>query len=616
MYGHTSEPTKLFSFGADEPTENLEVVREQMRLAHKYRNVLVEIERARRIRVDGALRGLSPDLVECETEIAREEEALGKAREAVNRAKAAARANVRPAEAVAEARRARGRLRDLRARRKELRAALFSSPEWVSAQEKIDTDDLVARKKARSESGLYWSTYLIVEQSMGKARRGAPPKFMRWRGDGHLAVQLQQGLAVKDAWGGEDARLRIDALPNVGSHGAQKRTVVRFRVQSTGKGEPVWATVPVTIHRALPPDATIKWAHLIRRRVGTHDEWRVQFALARTAGWPREDAVKEGEVGIDIGWRIMEDGRLRVAYWCGSDGAEGELALPSRWVERMKHHEKIRSVRGSLFNAAKATLAAWLRTVGAGVPEWMRETVVTLAQWRSEARLAALVLRWRGERFAGDDASPVDPALANALESCGTQEADKAKTQDASDRHWRLAERYFTASRAGIFDQLECWRWRDRHLYDYEANERMQLLREREDSYRVFAAEMRRRYAVAWLEGKAVRVSGLMDLRDFHVLPKPEEAPMDGALREHTRDAALSILRRCLVESMRETKAREAANTTLACHACGVVRVIAPGDRGELFLSCVCGKKVDQDRNAALNLLRGMTASAGVPQAP
>lgn len=39
---------RTYAYGAKGPTENAELVREQLQLAHRYRNKLVEIDRARR----------------------------------------------------------------------------------------------------------------------------------------------------------------------------------------------------------------------------------------------------------------------------------------------------------------------------------------------------------------------------------------------------------------------------------------------------------------------------------------------------------------------------------------------------------------------------------------
>jgi hypothetical protein len=310
----------------------------------------------------------------------------------------------------------------------------------------------------------------------------------------------------------------------------------------------------------MPADAEIKWVHLVRRRISTQCEWRLQFVLSR-AGWPHEDCAPDGAVGIDVGWRMLPDGSLRIAYWYGHDGQEGELALPADWLGQMRRVEGIQAHRDDAFNVAKARLARWMKAgARAGIlPKWLQDATATLAQWRSCAKLSALAVKWRENRFERDPKA---------------------------------------------FERLEGWRRRDKHLYEFEGNLRDQLHRRREYLVRKFSCEMRRAYSVAVVEA--------LDLRDFHVLPDAEELPAKAASREHTRDACLSLLLRCIKESMSETVKVPAPDTTRLCPNCGII-----GDfpREELVRTCPgCGDKDDQDRVAAINLLRAaLGASAPVP---
>lgn len=552
MFGHDSQPSKIYSYGAKEPVANAERVFEQMQLAHKYRNRLVELERSRRARVDEALARLSPELVDTEKALSGAEVKLEEARAVIRKASADARTKKRPPEAVAAVKEWRDRLKELRAKRKSLRMELFSSPAWEAEQENVNGWVTGEQHRLRAECGLYWGTYLHVEQSMSGARSGAPPRFQRWEGDGHLAVQIQGGIAVAEAFG-SDNRVRIEPLPTEGSKSARKKTRVHFRVGSDENGNPIFTVVPVMLHRPLAEDAKIKWVHLIRRRIATQCEWRVQFVLSRETGWARPDSATDGTVGIDVGWRLLDDGSLRVAYWVGSDGDRGQLVLPPDWLQEMKKTRDIRSIRDRNFDEVREKLAAWLRNADphlSQIPQWLKDATASLSQWKSEARLAALVLKWRESRFEGD---------------------------------------------AGTFEALEAWRKRDKHLYEYEGNLRDQLQRRREDLYRVFVAKLRRKYKTAHIEE--------LDLRDFHELPEAEEDAAQGALREHTRDACLSFLtRRAIKESMSETFEIPAPDTTRACHSCGSIE---EWDRRILTHKCSsCGVEYDQDENAAINLLK------------
>lgn len=610
MFGHKSDPARIYAYGAKAPVENADLVGEQMFKAHRYRNELVAFERERRDRIDAALVRLSPHLAQTEADLVQAEADVEKAVGALKAAQGKARKKVRPAplvSAVTAAKKARKTLWD---QRKQLRAALFGKrapknpqnpralrpwlvqpdPQWLVEEAAINTWHKAEEKRLRATNDLYWGTYLHVEQAMGNVKQGPPPQFQSWRGDGHLAVQIQGGLPAPELFGGSDTRIRVDPVPAAAwqpGGRALRRTRVWLRVGSDGRA-PIWAVVPVVLHRPLPDDAKVKWVHLIRRRVATHDEWRVSFVLTRESGWAKTDCASEGTVGIDVGWRVRPDG-LRVAYWAGSDGAEGELVLPQAVVDGWQKVCDLRSIRDLHFNTMRVALVAWLK--GAQAPAWLQQETQTLAQWRSPARLAKLTRQWRDARFAGDAV-----ALPEAAEIRSTMQLDPA--------HY--------GTPVSIYDLLEAWRKKNRHLYDWERNQELKLQRRREDLYRNFAATMRRSYRTIVIES--------LDLRDFHVLPQAEEPSANGAMREHTRTACLSFLLRCLKESAANLVGAQAEYTTMDCHVCNHREDF---DRMNLFHTCGssaaggCGALWDQDQNAARNLLKqgpsGAAGAAGTP---
>lgn len=474
-------PSRIYAYGAHEPTEGLDRVREQLHLAHRYRNTLVEIERRRRERTDAALASHAPDLANVEKQIADAEARLEEAKAR----KPADEATVKAVKAA---------LKPLRARRKEIRSTLFA--EDSTARAALDAVDAQAGdevRAARATCGVYWGTYLAVEDSMKSARKGAPPEFRRERDQGwhKLAVQIQKSNPLTPAdLTGEDTRLRVEVKPEgVWVQGKRRpkklgNALAKFRIGSDERGGPIFTTVPFVMHRPLPEGASVKWAYLQVSRVGLHERWEIQFVLSQEAWEDREQAPRGG-VAIDVGWRVMEDRRLRVAYWVASDGTEGELSLPVGWIDEHRKTEAIRSQRDLDFDAVRKALAE----VGGDRPTWWGEATQHMAAWRAPGKLAALALRWR-EEVEGPLGRPVvalPPGLAI----------------------------------------LEAWRKRDRHLLLYEANVREQLQAQRRHLYRCFARSMSRRYAVAVFEGEG-EGEGLMDLRDFHELP-PEGAPAGAA---------------------------------------------------------------------------------------
>lgn len=544
MFGHASLPTVMYRYGAWAPAEELEWVSAQMRRAHRYRNAIVRNELNRRAAVEALLRRLSPEIEDLDRQVAEAEARVASAREAIGHASVRAGKRARPPDLVAAVRAAKEDLAALYRRRKALRHELFSSDSWQ--REKGAVEEKYKRRsiRLRGASGLHWGTYLHVEQSMSDCRRGAPPRFASWRGDGHVAVQLQKGVTPEEAFSGTDKRIRIDPMPVEGSRAKRKRTVLRLRI-GTRDGAPVWTAVPVCLHRPLPADARIKWVHLLRRRIAGNDRWTVSFVLSRAGGWAKPDAAGDGSVSIDVGWRIRPGRALRVAYWRSSDGAEGELCLPPLWLRQYEATYRIQAVRRGLFNRVQSELAGWLKD--RPVPAWLAEATATLAFWKSPERLLSVVRTWRGRRFEGD---------------------------------------------AEMFERMASWRLRELHLWRYEAHRRDRLGAQRRERYRVFAADMRRRYRTARIEE--------LDFRDFHALPQPEEPPPDEIVRRHTRSAALSVLVGVLSDSMAAIERVDPRYTTMRCVRCGHVEDF---DRRKLEKLCpACGHAEDQDRGAAVNI--------------
>lgn len=555
MFGHKSLPSRIYSYGANAPMENLNLVSDQMFGAHRYKNAIVEMEQKRRAKVELALKRISPSLATIESKLKRVEDKIEKMYEAVKKDhvelfhKAA-----NDPEKVSKIKELKKERKDLYSKRKELRKKLFEVAKWKKEEEKIDAWADTENKRLRSECDLYWGTYLQVEQSMGGRRSGAPPHFIRWNGDGHLAVQAQNGMSIEEAYSGKDSRIRIvegavevdgTLTPKTGIKRKLGNALCYFRVGSDEKGGPIFAKIPFILHRPLPANARIKWIHFTRRRVSTKCEWRLLFVLSQDA-WVKEDQASDGAIGLDFGWRLTEDGGIRVSSWVGSDGAAGELILPADWLGEMRRVERIRSVRDENFNDARKCLSTWMAE--RRTPEWFTEEAKDIPQWKSPARLAGLVIKWREKRIKGDD-----------------------------EIHFILEE----------------WRKRDKHLYEFEANLRDQLIRRRESIYRNFAAEMRRRYKTAKFKK--------WDLSEIHALPEPEQNPKSPGMKEHARDAALSILTRCLKESMREVVEVSPKGTSSIHHECGSKQDLAGS---EVLHTCTnCGVIYDRDENAAKNIL-------------
>lgn len=548
-FGHKAAPSRVYAYGCRVDDDSLKAAFDQLRAAHQYRNRLVEIEHARRALVDTALRELSPELHELETAIAVEVTALDEAVKVGLASRITARSRKIALEAKEDITLRKEQLKLHRARRKELRTALFTSTAFVERQTTIDETDKATRIAARAACGVYWGTYLTIEQAMQGCRKGAPPRFLPFRGEGRLAVQFQGGEPARDMMqygDAADSRLQIDMAAHPEGHKNPWRQA-RIRVGSIGK-LPLWANLRVKVHREIPADAEIKWAWISARRVATHTKWSLQLVLARDCGWDQQDRrIDGGMVAIDVGWRVLPTGDLRTAYWVGDDGAEGQVVIPAERLARGRKVMDLQSIRDKNFDAIRKTLGEWLKINI--VPEWAKERFVALHAWKAQAKLAAAVIAWRTQRFPGDD----------------------------------------------ILDVLESWRKQDKHLYDWQEHQRKGEQDWRKNLYRNVAAQLSRQYSTAIIEDT--------DWRDFQTDAAVERDDGRFELEDfHRRTAGVHVLNLALRHRMVECVEASAALTTQRCHRC---QSVEPFDAAhELVHTCAaCGATWDQDKNACMNLL-------------
>src|SRR4029077_14039242 len=123
-----------------------------------------------------------------------------------------------------------------------------------------------------------------------------------------------------------------------------------YRVQSNEDGSPRWIALDVIMHRMLPTNGVIKWAHLQRHKssssVGktyislTRD---YDYTLRLTVEEPMAQPAAPVKVAIEIGWRLFKQG-LRVAVALGEDGKCRELYLPTEWLKGKRKCESLLSI--------------------------------------------------------------------------------------------------------------------------------------------------------------------------------------------------------------------------------------------------------------------------------
>jgi hypothetical protein len=543
-------PVRNWRFGARVPNTALEEIQGQLYLMHKYRNELCRIELDRRAACQEIVTKASPRMQQLEGEITTLAKELSDLETEVRAHNKQTRSRSAPVELRSRTSQTRANLKTLRTEYRNVKKATYGDPLVKARLAQVSQDDNARIKEARGKSRLYWCNYLTVETDCESFRKGPPPRFKRFERDGRVALQLQNGLSIEKATSGESTLLH---LYKAGDNNP-KHWVCRMRVGGEGR-KGIFAEVPFLMHRELPKEAKIKWLYLQRSRVATHDEWHLMFSL-EAAEWPRKQA-KRGTVGVDLGWRLLKNSDLRVAYWHGSDGKSGQLVIPKEDLSRWHRADTLRSTRDSSFNQIKEHFLDWL---GGEMPrpEWLTEQTEHLCQWRSQARLAAVVIYWRNHRFDGDE---------------------------------------------NIYEALEKWRKQDKHLFDWQEYQRKRSINWRNNLYRCFAKTLAEKYRTCVMENT--------NWRDMAELPEVESSEVTYAVPSYNRAvSAIGKLSLYLKEAMKEVQLVDPANSTHECADCGTIDDFDAVKELEHVCSN-CLSSWDQDHNAARVLLcRGQEAKA------
>jgi len=558
-----SKRIRVYRYRLLSPLKGADVVADQMSMAHRYQHRLTEIEHKRRTEYVDAL-ATHTDVGRLTAVLDTVTEERERVRQRIKAARKAARARVEDADDRQLAKDLGRRCREVRAELREAKRVAREDPNLARDLDAVKASAQGRRREARAEAskaGLYWGTYLLVEAAVQQAAKSkTPPKFWRWDWSGTVAVQLQQGLAT-DLVYGSDRRVRWDVVRLPARLGARKYPLLLprlwLRVASDGK-DPVWSVWPIDDRRArpLPEDGNVKWVKVHRRRVAGHFRWEVHFTVEEAVPAP---TCSTGMVAVDIGWRMLREpqvGAVRVGYAVGSDGCEEEIRIPVSTLAAFGESERRQGKRSVHLAELRARALPMIRDAVSEI-DGLAERTETVGQWCSAARFAALALWLR-------DRAPDHP----------------------------------------LTNELETWRQHDRHHWEREVNLRVYALDKRKDWYRKVAANLADRYGTLVLEA--------FDLRTMaQRAPVESDSPENETARSNRHRAAVSVLRSCLEQAFRKRGGRvvevPAANTTLRCHVCGVVRESSSfGLRHEMWWCCPsCGAKWDQDANAARNILDG-----------
>lgn len=497
----------------------------------------------------------------------------------------------------------RSELKQVRSEQKIIRKAVNTDPDLKREARQIQEDTKKRIKELRRTSGCFWGSYVLIEKQMEQVVQSkVDPRFRRFGLKGRVGVQLQLKRGKPDMRHTDQIMLGA-ASPNQffqieplapGTWQRQRKdrqclTTARIRIGSDTRRKPVWAEFPVVLHRPLPP-GEVTWAWVKIEKLGYRKRYRLQITVQSEE--LRIEKPNNRAVAVDLGWRQKADGQIRVGYAVDDAGQERELLLPAAIGSALELCSRLRSYNDDHFNVAKAVFSQWMRKGDPSVASIAEETT-TIAQWRNRSRLQWLMFRWCREVVP-------EKQLEKIWTRWMEQRLRPAKKKDLFDTFevidaWvRKAKPSFSeAQRMAVY--MEFWRQKEYHLYEWEANQRDKTRARRMDLYRNWAAELATSYGTLVLEK--------FDLGNFSRTPPPENEDPSKYLHYIKRVAAPSVLRNCLTQRFAETNTVSAVDSTRECSYCG--HVTEDWDKPQLLIQQCggCGRKWDQDSNAARVLL-------------
>ena len=627
-------PSRIYSYRVLPPVTEAARVEDQFWLASQYRNALVEVKHRLRDRLRGAQLDhptIGPALRLLEDAQGGVDHAYDELREAksgkadpdltgpIDRLEAAKelrdaaiddlRETKRPSMLLSAARKAASKLAEARrsatggapgattdaAKIAEAEAAaiaaeaaaVIATPEdeallaaYQRAREVEHAEQIAAREDFRTR-GLRTGTYDRIENAIRQAAQSTkrPLRFERYDGSGSIGTQLIGGVTVAELHSCTDTRVRLQPLPddywqlprNRRRHAARVRA--QLRVGSNPDRSPIFAEFPVTFHRPLPKDAVVKWAYVVRHRVGRYLEWRLQLTIESDTFRTPTQPVGEGACAVNLGWRRILDDEgnqvgLRAGYLVDEAGCEREILVPEKLWRGIDKVYELAATRDRELDAARDVLTSYLHEIGDQAPKWLADWTNGLPQWRAPWKMQGLVDRWKRTHLR--DRSTIN---------------ERPPEDDA------------------IVARLSAWAKQDRHLHRWQETQRDRLYAHRKETWRVIAAELANKYATIIVEEtKYPEVDGWEQ-------PAAEDGdPSEGReQRRMSRLAAPGELRGEIVKAGAKRGARtivgETRRITQDCSWCG------HEDEFDAAASIThrcggCDRLWDQDANAARNLLR------------
>jgi len=199
------------------------------------------------------------------------------------------------------------------------------------------------------EKGLYWGTYLIHEEAFSAAVKKTVwhklLKFRSYREGGACGVQI---ISTNN---NPENMYKISVVEDhrTGRRKGQRHQI-QLRVGSDEKRKPIWSE-PIYFERHRPIQGRVVLVRVCMKYVGLKEVWSVNITCKDVPD--RTDNSNKGIVAVDVGWRVLKDDSVRIAFAMDKKGNETEFSMKKEWRELSKRADRIRSYRDNMLNELK-----------------------------------------------------------------------------------------------------------------------------------------------------------------------------------------------------------------------------------------------------------------------
>lgn len=382
---------------------------------------------------------------------------------------------------------------------------------WV-VKNQIDIDAHDANIKARESCGLFFGTYLKVEEAASASFKMSPflPKFVKYDGRGLVVVQTKN-ISLKEAESCRNDILKIEYDDSMRMRNKNQRAAI-VHLRLSHQGQLVYISLPFIMHRSMPDDSIIKWVWVKVDKIGTRPKYDIQFSIESEVFKQADDVNCEGMLAVNLGWRILDNGDIRIATtW---DGSKYEfINLPNKVRDAYKFSEMLLGYSDDHFNLVKKVFSNWVKntelpnyTSSYKTPYRRKQHLVKIHDQKSLAEIFETSSKWKSHKKLARAAFILNElynADVNINELWRIWKNDRFSKKNENERDlfdtFENISNWLTSN--GINDPntkmaiyLEWWRRKDCHLTNWARNIQTNNKRHIHEIYRCAVARWRDKY--------------------------------------------------------------------------------------------------------------------------